>query len=57
MSKKFLAVLALAAASLFAFVGCSGEDYSFTALENNPSAEAAVRSNGGVQQCPPSLCG
>lgn len=48
MSKKFLAVLALAAASLFAFVGCSGEDYSFTALENNPSAEAAVRSNGGV---------
>ena len=48
MSKKFLAVLALAAASLFAFVGCSGEDYSFTALENNPSADAEVRSNGGV---------
>lgn len=48
MSKKFLAVLALAAASLFAFVGCSGETYEFTALENNPSATDAVSSNGGV---------
>lgn len=48
MSKKFLAVCALAVASLFTFVGCSGESYNFTALTDNPSATDTVSSNGGV---------
>ena len=47
MSKKLLAVIALVVASLFVFTACGGEDYKFDALENNPSASAAVYSNGG----------
>ena len=37
MSKKLLAVIALVVASLFVFTACSGEDYKFDALENNPA--------------------
>ena len=47
MSKKLLAVIALVVASLFVFTACSGEDYKFDALENNPAPNAAVYSNGG----------
>ena len=48
MSKKIFATLVLAFAALFAFVGCSGDNYSFTALTDNPSANEEVRSNGGI---------
>lgn len=48
MSKKILATLALVIAALFTFVGCSGDNYSFNALQNNPPKEAEVRSNGGI---------
>ncbi len=48
MAKKFLVILALVMASLFAFASCSSDEYAFTALENNPSADAAVYSNGGI---------
>ena len=47
MSKKLLAVIALVIASIFVFAGCSGDDYAFDALTNNPSATDAVQSNGG----------
>jgi len=47
MSKKFLAVIALAVASLFVFTACGGDNYNFNALSNNPAASAHVYSNGG----------
>ena len=48
MAKKFLAVAALLLASVFTFVACSGDNYAFDALSDNPAATDTVKSNGGI---------